>query len=402
MYPGYVFKDEPLQYRDKYSGCRVSRLTDYMGHSNHLYFTDPCWFNDGRSFVFTSDRGNHSNLFRYDLDTYKITQLTDLQGRSIENERVFDHRPAGAYSTVNQKHYYWWQNALHELDVDTYADRIVYQAPDHKVLGIHGITSADGRYVCNTMRDKIETSEPTLEYPYSYFSSLFPGKPLTQIIRVELATGKMEVLHEDRSFITHVNMSPTQPNILTFCHEGPWHLVDQRIWGMNIDTGRVWKIRPQDDGNVAIGHEYWFTNEEYIGYHGKSRNGQGEHIFGYCKWDNSHTVETCFPFHSWHFASNDHQMIVGDGSGVSEAANQPFIQLFKWDGESYIGPKILAIHRSTFNGQHAHCHPRFTPDNKHILFTSDATGYSNIYLVELKKFYQLPDLHANVSVTIQP
>ena len=103
MHRGYVFEDEPFQYRDAYSGCRVTRLTDYLGHSNHLYFTDPCWFNDGRSFVFTSDRGNHSNLFRYDLDTFRITQLTDLVGRSIENERVFDHRPAGAYSAVNQK-----------------------------------------------------------------------------------------------------------------------------------------------------------------------------------------------------------------------------------------------------------------------------------------------------------
>ena len=68
MHKGYIFEDEPFQYQDAYSGCQVTRLTDYLGHSNHLYFTDPCWFNDGRSFVFTSDRGNHSNLFRYDLE----------------------------------------------------------------------------------------------------------------------------------------------------------------------------------------------------------------------------------------------------------------------------------------------------------------------------------------------
>jgi oligogalacturonide lyase len=95
-------------------------------------------------------------------------------------------------------------------------------------------------------------------------------------------------------------------------------------------------------------------------------------------------------------------MIVGDGSGVSEAANQPFIQLFQWDGESYRGPKILAIHRSTFNGQHAHCHPRFTPGSKQILFTSDATGYSNMYLVELETFDKLPDLDSSAIVTVQP
>src|SRR4051812_41108106 len=95
LYKGYVFDDQPFEYRDKFSDCKVTQLTRYLGHSNHLYFTDPCWLNAGSSFVFTSDRGNHSNLFRYDLDTHQVTQLTDLQGESIENERVFDHRPAG-------------------------------------------------------------------------------------------------------------------------------------------------------------------------------------------------------------------------------------------------------------------------------------------------------------------
>ena len=396
MEKGYVFADELFTYLDKESGRKITRLTDYMGHSNHLYFTDPCWFNDGQSFVFTSDRGNHSNLFRYDLDSYTVTQLTDLHGKSIENERVFDHRPAGAYSTANQKHDYWWQNVLYELDVDTCEERAVYQAPPDKVLGIHGITSADGRYVCNMMRDNIDPTEPALEYPYSYFPSLYPGKPLTQVIRVEVATGNMEVIHEDRRFMTHVNLSPTNPDILTFCHEGPWDQVEQRIWGLNIQSGEVWKIRPQDDGEFAIGHEYWFADGEHIGYHGRPRNGQGDHVFGYCKWDNSDAVEVRFPFHSWHFASNDYQLIVGDGRGVSQTPAQPYIQLFRWDGEDYTGPKILAVHRSTFNGQHAHCHPRFTPDGKHILYTSDVSGYSNMYLVEINDFDTLPDLNADI------
>jgi len=389
---GEIFRDQPFEYRDKVSGCKVTRLTNYLGHSNHLYFTDPCWFNRGTSFVFTSDRDNHSNLFRYDLATHRITQLTELSGESIENERVFDHRPAGAFSEINQKHYYWWQNTLYELDVNTCAERIVYQAPPDKVLGIHGLTSADGRYVCNMMRDPLPDLEPEIDYPYSQFPRLFPAKPLTQIIRVEVQTGKMEVIHEDRRFMTHVNPSPNRADILTFCHEGPWEAIEQRIWGLNIQTGQTWKIRPQDDGQFRIGHEYWFKEGEYIGYHGAPRSGQGDHVFGYLKWDNTDAVEVRFPFHSFHFSSNDHTLLVGDGTRVFEGANQPFIQLFKWNGEQYIGPKIVAVHRSTFNGQHAHCHPRFTPDGNRILYTSDLTGYSNMYLVEWGDFEELPDL----------
>ncbi len=398
MPKGQIFDDQPFQYKDKYSDCIITKLTDYFGHSNHLYFTDPCWFNDGQSLVFTSDRGNQSNLFRYDLNTNRVMQLTDLQGESIENERVFDHRPAGAYSKVNGKHYYWWQNALYELNVDTCQERLIYQAPPDKVLGIHAITSADGKYICNAMRQHYPDPEPEIDYPYSRFPRLFPLKPLTQIIRVEVATGKMEVIHEDQRFITHVNLSPTQPDILTFCHEGPWDKVEQRIWGVNIQTGESWKICPQDDGRFALGHEYWFNDGEHVGYHGRPRNGEGDHVFGYLKWDNSNHREVRFPFHSTHFHSLDQNLIVGDGTPAGRGANQPFIQLFKWDGMQYIGPKILAVHRCTFNHQHSHCHPRFSPDGKKVLYTSDLTGYANMYMVEFESFEALPDLTSETVV----
>jgi oligogalacturonide lyase len=80
MGKGRVYQDERSTYIDSYSDREVVQLTNYLGHSNHLYFTDPCWFNDNRSLVFKSDRENQGNLFRYDLDTGLITQLTDIQG----------------------------------------------------------------------------------------------------------------------------------------------------------------------------------------------------------------------------------------------------------------------------------------------------------------------------------
>lgn len=392
MPKGSVFTDEPMTYLDPYSGCRIRRLTNYTGHSNHLYFTDPCFLDDGASFVFTSDRDGHSNLFRYDLEDGTATQLTDLEGHSIENERVFDDRPAGAYSIANGKHYYWWQNGLYELDVHTLDERLVWRAPADKVVGIHGATTADGRFVCTMLRERVEPVEPRLEYPYSYFPDLLEARPLTQVIRVEVATGVMDVLHEDARFMTHVNVSPTRPNLLTFCHEGHWQQVEQRIWGLDIDTGAVWKIRPQDDGELVIGHEYWFADGEHVGYHGRPRHGEGDHVFGYRRFDNTDAVETRFPFHSWHFASNDHRLIVGDGTAALQSPKEPFIQLFRWDGTDYVGPKVVAAHHDTFNGQLVHCHPRFTPDGRHVLYTSDATGYANMYLAELKPFDELPDL----------
>ncbi|MBN1584682.1 MAG: hypothetical protein JXA89_28505 [Anaerolineae bacterium] len=47
---------------------------------------------------------------------------------------------------------------------------------------------------------------------------------------------------------------------------------------------------------------------------------------------------------------------------------------------------------SRFDNQHAHCHPLFTPDGKAVLYSSDLTAYSNMVLVEVGEFEELPDL----------
>jgi oligogalacturonide lyase len=392
---GRVYEDPQFRYVDAYSGREVIQLTDYLGHSNHFYFTDPCWFNDNQSFFFMSDRENKSDLFRYDLADGKITQLTDFKtpGRS-----------RGCWSEANQRLYYWHDKIIYELDPETCEERAIYEAPPNMDPEARANPSADGKYLLSRLQESVPQDKPSISYAYSRFHEMFHRKPLTQIIRVEVATGKMDVIFEDKRYMTHINTSHVLPQIMTYCHEGPWYLVEQRIWGLNIETGETWKIRPQDDGkNYAVGHEYWFADGIHIGYHGFPRDehtSSGEHVFGYRKWDNSDANEVLFPYRSTHFCSLDASLIVGDGSPAAVFSHQgvakPFIQLFKWDGEKYVGPHILAYHRSTFNNQHAHPHPRFTPDGKYVLYSSDLTDYANMYLVEVGDFDDLPLLTDDV------
>jgi oligogalacturonide lyase len=387
MTKGRTYPDSIFRYEDPESGREIVRLTDYLGHSNHLYFTDPCWIEDNESLIFTSDRENQSNLFRYDLSDHAIRQLTDLKGAG---------RPGGCFSQVNGAHYFWWHGDLIELDVETLAERVIAREPEGMTARGRANPTADGRYVCTCLMKTPEEKGSQISYSYSRFREFYHAQPFTQIVRVDVETGEVDVIHEDHCYIGHINTSPMLPEVMTFCHEGPWDLVEQRIWGLNIQTGDVWKIRDQTGENVAIGHEYWFADGERIGYHGRPREGEGDHIFGWIRWDNSEHREVRFPFHSTHFHSLDETLIVGDGTPAfvftSDSPARPYIQLFKWDGERYVGPRVLAYHRSTFNNQHAHPHPRFTPDGKAVLYSSDLTSYSNIYLAEVGDFEALPPL----------
>ena len=395
MSKGRIYEDKQFRYTDAYSGREIIQLTDYLGHSNHFYFTDPSWFNDNKSFFFMSDRENQSNLFRYDIEDGKIIQLTDYKTRG--------HSRA-SWSDANQRLYYWREKQLYGLNPETLEENLIYEVGDNMEVGGRPNPTADGKYLISALREPMPSDRPAISFAYSRFHEMFHAKPLTQIIRVNVETGQMDVILEENRYITHINTSPKLPTIMTYCHEGPWYLVEQRIWGLDIETGETWKIRPQDDGlGLAIGHEYWFEDGERIGYHGfprDERTSSGEHVFGYLKWDNTEHTEVTFPFRSTHFQSSDEKLIVGDGSPAAVFSHQgvarPFIQLFKWNGEAYEGPRILAYHRSTFNNQHAHPHPRFTPDGKYVLYSSDLTDYSNMYLVEVGDFEDLPELTDDV------
>ena len=79
MAAGQVWPAECSTYEDPTSGVTVRRLTDHKGHSHHLYFTNPGWWDGARRMLFGSDRMNRSNLFSVEIESGEITQLTDLE-----------------------------------------------------------------------------------------------------------------------------------------------------------------------------------------------------------------------------------------------------------------------------------------------------------------------------------
>ena len=385
MKKGQVWRDRQFTFTDSVSGKQITRLTDYLGHSSTQYFTNDFWPSES-SFVFTSDRENSSNLFRYDLADKRIVQMTELHG---------EHRPYGVYSRARGKLYFAYGPELFELDPWTLEQRPVHRIADGRVhTGMNAVT-ADGRYICTCVQEA-----PDLRGAMHYNKSpdyleQYGRKPLSKIVRIDIDTGRVETVHEERYFVQHVNANPVDSGMLSFCHEGPWARIDQRIWGLEIDTGRVWKIRPQDERDAAIGHEYFLPDGRWIGYHGRRRPDEKMHFFGATRIDNSERYEIDFPHHCTHFISFGHEIFLGDGTPANvqpwfPSNQKPYLMLFKKEGDRYEGPRVLAYHRATFNEQNQHPHASFTPDGRQVIYTSDMGGYSNVYLVSVDGFESLP------------
>ena len=360
------YAPEKYCYTDPDTGVQVTRLTGWRANSNHLYFTNNCFYENGKKIVFESDRENAHNLFSMDLETGIIDQLTDFPVLPYPRGYGFLE---SFVDPVQENCCFFAENILYILNVRTKELRQIYRMPKGFFHHISSIT-ADGKYVLTSI---YETGEDDFA-GNRRLQEICDAKPLSQILRIPVSGGTADVIWEERNFIAHVNASPTDPDLLTFCHEGHWNMVDHRLWLCRISTGEVRKLHPCGDREM-IGHEYWYADGKRIGYHGHKA---GEKILGTVDLDHGTDVSYGFPFNTGHIFSQDEQLIVGDGDRDGR-----YIRIWRFLDGKYEEPRALCMHGSSCKRQRTHVHPRMTPNGKAVLFTSDETGYEQIYLAEL-------------------
>ena len=376
-YTGSRWQPELKVSQDPVSGATVRQFTAYKGHSSHFYFTYPCWFDQNRKIIFSSDRDDRTNFYSADLASGEIVQLTDLDpARGLPNVFMINKNP------VREEAYFLQGPALMALNLQTLDLREVFSVPVG-YIGEGCCATADGRSLVIGMYQDLSDRFPIdMDNGYIGFREYWEAHPHSIIYALDLDTAALKVAHEDDSWLGHFNPSPVVPEIMTFCHEGPWELVDNRIWGLNLLTGEVWKIRPTAPGE-AVGHEYWMPDGVRVGYHGRVGGGP---IYGSIAYDNTSRVEAPFAYNSWHNHSYHLDLVVGDG-----AADNPYLLLWRYRGGHFEGPKILAWHRGSFHTQRVHVHPCFSPDGRQIVYTADPQGYGQVFMVDIPEFEALPD-----------
>jgi oligogalacturonide lyase len=378
MGSGQIFPSEKRAYKDPVSGANIEQLTDWRCHNYHLYFTNNGFWDSGRRVLVGSHRNNASNLFSLELVSGEMTQLTDYGPSDKANfQNAF-------VSPVRDEVYYGCADEVIALDMRTFKRRTIYRKPQGYNLGNHSVT-ADGMMVCISVpQDLSDKIRMDLKNGYIGFHEYHAAKPHCMIMGVPVDGGKERIIFQDKTWIGHINTSPGLNDALTFCHEGPWHKVDQRMWLLNIASGKATKLRPQVPGE-AVGHEYWFVDGKRVGYHGKK---DGNARFGWITADSTRNQEYDFPFVSWHFHSMDENIVVGDGKG-----DRKFLMLWRLRDGKYEQPRVLAENRCSFHTQAVHAHPRVFKDTDgrtKVLYTSDPAGYGNVYIVDVGDIDDLP------------
>ncbi len=194
------------------------------------------------------------------------------------------------------------------------------------------------------------------------------------------------------AWLNHLQFSPTDPNLLLYCHEGTWHEVD-RIWTIRTD-GSEQRLRHQRTMDMEIaGHEFWSHDGKNIYFDLQTPRSQKFWIAGV----NVKTgKETHCPLErdwwSVHYnVSRDGKLFSGDGgdSGqVAFAKDGMWINLFRprWFG-GVKRERLINMAKHNYVTGEGGVEPNsfITPDGKWVIFKSNMFGPQHVFAVEIAK-----------------
>ena len=209
---------------------------------------------------------------------------------------------------------------------------------------------------------------------------------LDHLFTVDIETGALEKIHTENTWLGHIQFSTTDPDMLMFCHEGPWHKVD-RIWHIDIKTGKVQKIHERTVDREIAGHEFWSWDGKRIWYDLQIPRGETFFLAGYAL-KNGKKTRYQMTRNEWsiHFnISPDQKWFCGDGGNPTQVAKAPdgmWIYLFKPKGKKLKSERLVNMKHHDYSLEP---NVHFSPDGKWIIFRANFEGESQVYAVEIQK-----------------
>lgn len=396
MSRGQVFPSEMKTYTDPKSGREIVKLTE-TGANWHLYFTDNS-FTKGKNEIYYlhRDKGLNEgadivNIFRMDLESGERTQITEFEKR---------FKKVGPFTKTSDSEYLVFQGDgdLYSMKIETGEYTLLCRAPIGYILGQAHI-SFDKRYAVVSANEKIElkvkeTDKKKAGENYFGFKESFYAHKNSKLIIARMDGTGEDTVFEDTHWMGHVQFAPDTNEFITYCHEGPWNYVQQRIWMFNTVTRHVKPCYVQGE-NDSLGHEFW-TRDGMVFFDNRGRGHDGTitsdktqavtvdpdgeddiPVVGFVDKDCKVVRTLELPYYCNHYHANtDNSLLVADA--VED------IMLINIAGEE---PSIecLCTHNTSWRWQAVHCHPCWSWEDDKILYASDGEkeGYPQLYLVKM-------------------
>ncbi|MEP7029348.1 MAG: oligogalacturonate lyase family protein [Pseudolabrys sp.] len=343
---------------DMRSKRKVRQVTDHPSIHHHPFFFVPAYDKACTKLIFVSCRTGAPQIFYEDRTAGELVQVTDRP--DLADWSIYPS-PDGrfAYFTAGTGA---WRVNLDDFSETQLADFGAVEMREKGMVGAAmGTTalSASGRWWAIPVKT---------------------GK-VSRFILIDTVDGGSRVILE-RDTIGHPQFCPADDNLILYA--GP---LTDRVWTVARDGSNNRRVYEREDKMQWITHEVWLPGRKAIAFVDWRRGMRLIDI-------NSGKAEWLHRFPAWHAAP--------DASGARFVCDTNFpdngLHIIPLGGE----PEFLCASDATSEGahwahpfpyndgpvavearQHTHPHPRFSPDGSRVVFTSDRTGFAQIYEVEL-------------------
>jgi len=376
-------QDPPRDWVEPATGHRVMRLSDQPGTAS-LYFHQNPYTATGDLMVVSTRDG----LATIALPSRKMTPL--VAGRA-------SHLVVGRKT---RQAYYIQNDTVYAANLDTRETRKILSHPRLRTGSGFGLSADEtllaGSFVIEDapgVSPPANTAAPAanpLATPPPQALSLearWAARRPMALYTLNVNDGSLKVIYTSTDWLNHVQMSPTDPTLIMYCHEGPWHKVD-RIWTIRTDGSNRRLMHARTMDMEIAGHEFFATDGKTLWYDLQTPKSK---VFWLAGVDLASGKTTRYAVEREHWSvhfnvSSDGRHFAGDGGGprsVAAPGNGQWIYLFTPTTDG-----TLAAERLVDLAKHDYqLEPNvtFTPDDKWIVFRSNMHGATHVYAVEVAK-----------------
>lgn len=394
---GQGLAQAPTDWIDSDTGHRVVRISD-QPNSASLYFHQNTYTPEGDKMIFSTPR---------DIAVVDLRTLGDSRPAI---EIVVSNASPIAMAWKTREVYFRRQGTLYAANVDSRAVREVWQG---RVTAVN----CDETFVVSTVGvndppDTVPRPEPRSILPQQErmfgsrtnlsreelrsaqkedrLSRRLNNQRCMAFVFTNLKTGESVTNGHQYAWLNHLQFSPTDPNLLLYCHEGTWHEVD-RIWTLRTDgTQQQLRHRRTMDMEIA-GHEFWSHDGRTIWFDLQTPRSREFWLAGV----NIETGEqTRYKLErdwwSVHYnVSRDNKLFAGDGGDpgqVAFAKDGMWINLFRPQADGTLTrERLVNLSKQDFYGGNGEPNVSITPDKKWVVFRSNMHGPTHVYAVAIAK-----------------
>ena len=363
-----VHPSELREFQDEQTGAHIYQLTNDTSINHNLYFLTSSFTPDQAHLIFTSYRSGKPNFFKLEFPNGDIVQLTDADDI---------HGYSGVISKDGTELFYTQADAIKAIHLDTFEERVLAEFPSGG-LGECSV-SADERFIVTAMKRD--------------------DKSHITVTATDGSGGAVIYTSPDQTII-HPQFHPKHPDLIAYSGDPA-----PRMWTIKRD-GTENRSLYQHDNNEFLVHETFLgAKDDLIVTHWpySLRRMSLETL----------QMQTIADFNAWHIASNrDGTKVLCDtvhpdiglrlvdvetgehtpicypqsSSSGSQWKTDRYALAEDWAAAQQAGDREKSLSwmemkvDTVYGPQWTHPHPSFSPDETAVVYTSDVSGHSQVYV----------------------